>query len=103
MQVDIEAARLLTYQAAMAVDSTPLLERENIMELTSYAKYFGARVATDVALQSLILHGGMGFMKESRITAIWEDAPVLHIYEGTDPIQLYVIARQFFKKQNVKV
>lgn len=103
MQVDIEAARLLAYQAAVAVDTTPLFERESIMELTSYAKYFAAQVATDVALQAMILHGGMGYMKESRITAIWEDAPVTHIYEGTDPIQLYVIARQFFKKQNVKI
>ncbi|OHA13543.1 MAG: hypothetical protein A3G49_00920, partial [Candidatus Sungbacteria bacterium RIFCSPLOWO2_12_FULL_41_11] len=103
MLTDIEAARLLTYQAAIAVDTTPLFERENIMEITSYAKYFAAKIATDVALQAMILHGGMGYMKESRITAIWEDVPITHIYEGTDPIQLYVIARQFFKKHNVKI
>ncbi len=103
MQTDIEAARLLTYQAAVAVDTTPLFERETIMELTSYAKYFAAKVATDTALEAMILHGGTGFMRDSRITAIWEDVPVTHIYEGTDPIQLYVIARQFFKKLNVKI
>jgi len=103
MEMAVEEARLLTYQAAWAVDETPLLDRESIMEKTSYAKLHASRVAADLSRRSLVLHGGMGFMAETRISAIFQDSIVLEIYEGASNIQKYIIARQLLRKQGFRI
>lgn len=103
MYVAIEAARLLVYRAAHAVDITPAEEREKIADFASMAKLYAARAATFCAEESFILHGGMGFMAESRIAAIRADASVLHIYEGAKHIQLGIIARHLLAPHCIKV
>ncbi|MBI3075091.1 MAG: acyl-CoA dehydrogenase family protein [Parcubacteria group bacterium] len=103
MEVLIQNARLLVYKAAHAVDTTPVEKREKIMGVASAAKLHAARAATFCALKSLVLHGGMGFMAESRISAIYQDVPILHVYEGTENIQLGIIARQILEPFGVKV
>lgn len=103
MELMIEEARLLTYQAAWAVATTPVLERENIMEKASFAKLHASRVASNVAMRSLRLHGGMGYMSESRISAILQDSIVLEIYEGASMIQLNIIGRHLLKKHGLKI
>ena len=112
MKEMIEGARLLAYQAAWEVEKTLefkadplrlLMARVEIMDKASMAKLRAADEATPVILESLKLHGGMGFMKESRIAGLWEDLPILHIYEGASKIQKYIIAKQIFKKHGIDI
>jgi len=87
------------------VANTPILERKSIiiMEKASYAKLPASHVAVEVALRSLWLHGGMGYMEESRISALVQDAIALPIYEGASNIQKGIIAGQLLAKRWFKI
>lgn len=111
MQQKIEAARLLSYRAAWEVEQTCKIEdpaqftlaRVNIMERPSMAKLEAADVASWVTKQSAVLQGGMGYMKESRITSIYEDVLITHIYEGAPHVHKTIIARQLLEKHGIEV
>lgn len=103
MQMKVEAARLLTYQAAWYVDTLGISRGEEFMEKTSFAKLFASEIAAEVAEKALIIHGGMGYMAETRISAIMQDALVLQIYEGASNIQEYIIARELLKEHGIKI
>ena len=103
MAMKLDAARLLGYRAAWLTDELgPMRSAEFMME-ASMAKLFASEVVEEIASTAAELHGGMGFMAESRIGAIVEDARVLKIYEGTSAIQEYVIARQLLAKHGFKI
>jgi len=103
MAMKLDAARLLGYRAAWLTDELgPMRSAEFMME-ASMAKLFASEVVEEIASTAAELHGGMGFMAESRIGAIMEDARVLKIYEGTSAIQEYVIARQLLAKHGFKI
>jgi alkylation response protein AidB-like acyl-CoA dehydrogenase len=93
MATKIETARLITYQAAWTCDHKGI----NPM-LTSMAKYYAARVATEVAEEAVQLFGGYGYFTDSDVERIYRDIRVTEIYEGTKEIQKNTIASYLLGK-----
>jgi len=91
--VDIETARLLTYNAARRKDEGREFTKEAAM-----AKYWASVVAQRVSGQAIEWAGGVGFTRELGIEKFWRDSKIGAIYEGTSNIQLQTIAR-FVQKQ----
>jgi acyl-CoA dehydrogenase len=91
MAAEIEAARLLTWQAAWLIDRG---ERATLQ--SSYAKRFAADTAMKVATDAVQIFGGYGYMKEYPVEKLMRDAKLFQIYEGTSQIQRLVIAREIF-------
>ena len=87
MATQIEAARLLTFNAAAMKD-----RGENFTAAASMAKVFASEMANRVAYQALQIHGGYGYMKEFPVERYYRDVRVFTIYEGTSEIQRKVIA-----------
>ncbi|MCX5738259.1 MAG: acyl-CoA dehydrogenase family protein, partial [Proteobacteria bacterium] len=88
---DIEAARLLTYNAARLHDAGQPFLREAAM-----AKWFASEVAERVASECLELYGGVGFTKDCPAEKYLRDAKIGKIYEGTSFVQLDTIAKLLF-------
>jgi butyryl-CoA dehydrogenase len=88
MATRIEAARLLTYKAALRKDSGGRYSQE-----ASMAKLFASETATWVADRAVQIHGGYGYMKEYSVERHYRDAKITEIYEGTSEVQRMVIAR----------
>jgi alkylation response protein AidB-like acyl-CoA dehydrogenase len=97
MATDIEAARLLVYNAARLKEAgaTPA-ER---FRSASMAKYFASRVAESVASQAVEIFGGCGFIKDFPAEKFYRDAKVGKIYEGTSNMQLRTIATTLLDHQ----
>ena len=91
MAAEIEAARLLTWQAAWLIDQG---ERATLQ--SSYAKRFAADTAMKVTTDTVQIFGGYGYMKEYPVEKLMRDAKLFQIYEGTSQIQRLVIAREIF-------
>jgi len=91
MATEIEAARLLTWQAAW------MLDRETRATLySSFAKRFAADTAMKVTTDAVQVFGGYGYMKEYPVEKLMRDAKLFQIYEGTSQIQRLVIAKEIF-------
>lgn len=89
MEVDLAAARLLTYQAAARLDGGhPEAARSVAM-----AKYLAAISANRIVDDAVQLFGGAGFVEESPIARHYRDVRILRIGGGTDEIQLEILAR----------
>lgn len=88
MATDIEAARLLVYNAARLKDAKAPFLKEAAM-----AKLFASQVAERVASLCVELHGGVGFTKEFPAEKFYRDAKIGSIYEGTSNMQLQTIAK----------
>ena len=93
MATSIEAARLLTYNAARLRDLRLPFVKESAM-----AKLFASRAAERVASKAIEIHGGYGFTREYPVEKYFRDQKVGQIYEGTTNMQLLVIAKQIFGK-----
>lgn len=89
MAMQIEAARLLTYNAARLRDSGATFIKEAAM-----AKLFASRAAEYVTSKAIEIFGGNGFTKEYPVEKYFRDQKVGQIYEGTSNMQLMVIAKQ---------
>jgi alkylation response protein AidB-like acyl-CoA dehydrogenase len=87
MATQIEAARLLTLNAAAMKD-----RGENFSAAASMAKVFASEMANHVAYQALQIHGGYGYVKDFPVERYYRDARVFTLYEGTSEIQRKVIA-----------
>ena len=87
MAVQIEAARLLTFNAATMKD-----RGERFTPEASMAKLFASEMVNKVAYQALQIHGGYGYSKEYAVERYYRDARVTTIYEGTSEVQRIVIA-----------
>lgn len=85
--VQIEAARLLTFNAAAMKD-----RGERFTTEASMAKLFASEMANRVAYQALQIHGGYGYSTEYPVERYYRDARVTTIYEGTSEVQRIVIA-----------
>lgn len=83
-----EAARLLTYQAAILFDKGKPFAKESSM-----AKLFASEAANKIAYLALQIHGGYGYSKEYVVEQLFRDARAFSIYEGTSEIQRLVISR----------
>jgi acyl-CoA dehydrogenase len=96
MATKVEAARLLTWQAAWMADRGMKATAESSM-----AKYFASDTAMEVTTSAVQIFGGCGYMKDYPVEKLMRDAKLLQIYEGTNQIQRMVIARQLSKELNL--
>jgi acyl-CoA dehydrogenase len=90
---DIEAARLLVWQAAWMLDSC---YGRRATLYSSFAKRFAADTAMKVTTDAVQVFGGYGYIKEYPVEKLMRDAKLFQIYEGTSQIQRLVIAREIF-------
>jgi alkylation response protein AidB-like acyl-CoA dehydrogenase len=88
MATEIEATRLLVYNAARLKDAKQSYIREAAM-----AKYFASQVAERVASQAVEIYGGYGFVKDYPVEKFYRDAKIGKIYEGTSNMQLATIGK----------
>jgi alkylation response protein AidB-like acyl-CoA dehydrogenase len=94
MATRIQAARLLTYRAAVAYHGG-----ERVTKTASIAKLFATDMAMAVTLDSLQLLGGYGFLEDYPMSRRVRDAKAAQIYEGTNQIHRMVIARELLKER----
>jgi alkylation response protein AidB-like acyl-CoA dehydrogenase len=92
MKTQIEASRLLIYQAALAKERSKESGDRYTLE-ASIAKLFASETAMFCAHAAVQIHGGMGYSKELPIERYFRDAKITEIYEGTSEIQRLVISR----------
>ena len=85
----IEAARLLTYRAAVQKD-----HGERFALTAAQAKLISGRLAVRAAEEAVQIHGGYGYIEEYPVCRFYRDAKILTIGEGTDEVQQMVIARE---------
>lgn len=93
MATRVEAARLLTLQAAEKRQ-----KGEAVGKYASMAKYYAAETACYVADLALQLHGGYGYIKDYAIERMYRDARIMRVYEGSSEIQKMVISREVIKE-----
>jgi short-chain 2-methylacyl-CoA dehydrogenase len=92
MATDIEAARLLVYNAARLRDAgLPFLTE------AAMAKFFASQIAERTASRAVEIFGGVGFMKDYPVEKLYRDAKIGRIYEGTSNMQRITIAKQLLK------
>ena len=89
MATDVQASRLLVYQAADLKDRGQPFTKE-----AAIAKLFASEAAIRVVHHGLQVHGGYGYTKDYPIERLYRDARITTIYEGTSEVQRLVIARQ---------
>ena len=93
MATEIEAARLLVYNAARLRDAgTPFLAE------AAMAKYYSSEVAERAASKAIEIHGGVGVTRDYPVEKLYRDAKIGRIYEGTGNIQLLTIAKKLLSK-----
>lgn len=92
MATNIEAARLLCLQAAADKDA-----KRNYDTSGAMAKLFASKVAMEVTVEAVQVHGGYGFVKEYHVERLMRDAKITQIYEGTSEVQKIVISRNILK------
>jgi alkylation response protein AidB-like acyl-CoA dehydrogenase len=92
MKVELEAARLMVYNAARLKDAG-----QPFVEEAAMAKLFSSQVANRIAGQALELFGGYGYSKEYPVEKFYRDAKIGTIYEGTSNMQLQTIAKALLR------
>jgi isovaleryl-CoA dehydrogenase len=93
MSMEIEAARLLTYRAAMLCDEGVRCSAE-----ASYAKLFGSEMGLRAASEAIQILGGYGYMEEYEVERMFRDIRMGTIGGGTSEIQRLVIAREILRR-----
>ncbi len=88
LSAQIEAARLLTYRAALLKDAG-----DNFTLTAAQAKLITGRLAVRATEEAVQIHGGYGYIEEYPVCRFYRDAKILTIGEGTDEVQQMVIAR----------
>ena len=92
MHTEIQAARLLVYQAAMDKDNGKDYDLSGAM-----AKLYASKIAMETTVEAVQIHGGNGFVKDYHVERLMRDAKITQIYEGTSEIQKIVISRSILK------
>ncbi|OPG08522.1 acyl-CoA dehydrogenase family protein [Microbispora sp. GKU 823] len=87
MATDIQAARLMTYWAAVRSEAGPVRSE------AAMAKYFASEVALRVTMEAMRVHGGYGYSQEFVVERLYRDAPLMAIGEGTNDVQRLIIAK----------
>jgi alkylation response protein AidB-like acyl-CoA dehydrogenase len=95
MRMQLEAAELLTWQAAREKDLNPSSD-ENLI-YPSLAKCFATDAAMKITTDAVQLFGGAGYIREHVVERLMRDAKMLQIVEGTNQVQRMVIAREILK------
>ena len=88
MATELEAARLLVYNAARMKDAGI-----NFVKEAAMAKLYSSRVAEHVTSKAIELYGGYGYVKDYPVEKYWRDSKIGSIYEGTSNMQLQTIAK----------
>jgi butyryl-CoA dehydrogenase/short/branched chain acyl-CoA dehydrogenase len=94
MAVDIEAARLLVYNAARLRDAGKAFTTEAAM-----AKFFASQIAETVASRAVEIFGGVGFTRDYPVEKLYRDAKIGRIYEGTSNMQRVLIAKRYLDQK----
>ncbi|MDB5034273.1 MAG: acyl-CoA dehydrogenase protein [Chlorobi bacterium] len=92
MATKIAAARALVHRAASTKDKHERYVREAAM-----AKLYASKIAVEVTLEAIQVHGGYGYVREYKVERYLRDAKITEIYEGTSEIQHIVIAREILR------
>ena len=92
MATEIEAARLLTYQAGWNLN-----QGRRVTKLSSMAKLYASEMAVRAAGEAVQIFGGYGFVKDYPVEKFYRDVKLMTIGEGTSEIQRMIIARQVLK------
>jgi len=98
LAVELEAARLLVYNAARLKDTGRPFVKEAAM-----AKLYSSRAAEKIASKAIELYGGYGFVKDYPVEKFWRDSKIGAIYEGTSNMQLQTIAKLIIENRQPKV
>jgi len=98
MATELDAARLLVYQAAWAHDSA----NADAKQKSSMAKFYATEAAQRIIDQALQIHGGSGLVAGSIMERLYRDVRALRIYEGTSEIQKVIIARNLLAKSRIE-
>lgn len=93
MATELEAARLLVYNAARLRDARLPFVTEAAM-----AKYYSSEIAEKAASKAIEVHGGVGITRDYPVEKLYRDAKIGRIYEGTSNIQLLTIAKKLLGK-----
>ncbi|GMQ78795.1 MAG: acyl-CoA dehydrogenase family protein [Anaerolineae bacterium] len=93
MAIELEAARLLVWKSAWAVDAG-----ERNTTAAAYAKAFAADTCMKITTDAVQVFGGYGYMSEYPVEKLMRDAKIYQIYEGTSQIQRNIIVRELFRK-----
>ncbi len=93
MATEVEAARLLVYNAARLRDAGMPFVTEAAM-----AKYYSSEIAEKVASKAIEIFGGVGITKDFPVEKLYRDAKIGRIYEGTSNIQLLTIAKKLMER-----
>ena len=93
MATDLDAARLLTYSAALAADE----DAEGRRLMAAKAKYFATEAAQRIVDGAVQILGGRGVLAESTVDRLYRSVRALRIYEGTSEIQQLIIARELLQ------
>jgi alkylation response protein AidB-like acyl-CoA dehydrogenase len=95
MATELEASRLLVYQAAWSNDQGAA----DLALKSSMAKLFATEAAQRIVDQALQIHGGIGVVSGHPVERLYRDVRALRIYEGTSEIQKLIIAKNILKKE----
>jgi len=93
MATKITAARALVHRAASTKD-----RHERYVKEAAMAKLYASKIAVEVALEAIQVHGGYGYVREYKVERYLRDAKITEIYEGTSEIQHIVIARELTRE-----
>jgi acyl-CoA dehydrogenase len=93
MAMEVEAARLLVWKSAWAVDAG-----ERNTTIAAFAKAYAADTAMKICTNAVQVFGGYGYMAEYPVEKLMRDVKIFQIYEGTSQIQRNIIVRELFKK-----
>jgi len=93
MATELEAARLMVYNAARMKDA-----RQNFVKEAAMAKLFSSRAAERITSKAIELYGGYGYVKDYPVEKYWRDSKIGAIYEGTSNMQLQTIAKLIIGK-----
>jgi alkylation response protein AidB-like acyl-CoA dehydrogenase len=88
MATDLEASRLMVYNAARMKDAG-----QNFVKEAAMAKLYSSRAAERIASKAIELYGGYGYVKDYPVEKFWRDSKIGAIYEGTSNMQLQTIAK----------
>ncbi len=92
MATEIEASRLLTWEAAWLAD-----QGKPVTRVSSMAKLFASETAVRVSNEAVQVHGGYGFIKDYPVEKFYRDSKLMTIGEGTSEVQRLVISREILK------
>jgi alkylation response protein AidB-like acyl-CoA dehydrogenase len=92
MATEVQAARLLTWWAAAALDAGRRADLE-----TGMAKLYASEICIKASLDAMRIHGGYGYSTEYEVERFYRDAPLMAIGEGTNDILRTVIARRLYR------